>query len=93
MSTSPASRCLAGKIPPYAILDVNGEQIGIIGLTTPETPILSSPGDELVFNSDLVGAAQAAVDELTAQGVNKIILVTHIGLDNDKLVAAGMQRR
>ncbi len=80
---------LAGKIPPYAILDVDGEQVGIIGLVTPETPFLSSPGDELVFNDDLVGATQTVVDELTAQGVNKIILVTHIGLDNDELVAAG----
>ncbi|MFN8562665.1 MAG: hypothetical protein U0703_13845 [Anaerolineae bacterium] len=74
---------------PYAIIDVNGQQIGIIGLVTPDTPVISSPGKELVFNSDLVAVTQAMVDELTAQGVNKIILVTHIGLDNDKLVAAG----
>ncbi len=51
---------LADKIPPYAILDVNGEQVGIIGLTTPETPFLSSPGAALVFNDDLVGATQVS---------------------------------
>src|SRR5690606_34943496 len=78
---------LAGKVQPYVILDVNGEQVAIIGLVTPDTPFLSSPGDELVFNDDLAGATQAAVDEITAAGVNKIILVTHIGLDADLEVA------
>jgi len=84
-----ASEVLAGKIAPYAVLDVNGEQIGIIGLVTPDTPVLSSPGDELVFDADLVGVAQRVVDELTEQGVDKIILVTHIGLNADMEVAAG----
>lgn len=81
------SEILAGKVQPYVILDVNGEQVAIIGLVTPDTPFLSSPGDELVFNDDLAGATQAAVDEITAAGVNKIILVTHIGLDADLEVA------
>ncbi|MEP7291753.1 MAG: metallophosphoesterase, partial [Chloroflexota bacterium] len=84
-----ASESLAGKIPPYAILDVGGEQVGIIGLVTPETPIASSPSDDLVFDSDLVGVTQRAVDALTEQGVDKIILVTHIGLNVDMEVAAG----
>lgn len=84
-----ASEVLAGKIAPYAILDINGEHVGIIGLVTPDTPFLSSPGDELVFDSDLVSVTQRVVDELTEQGVNRIILVTHIGLDADMEVAAG----
>lgn len=81
---------LAGLIDPYAVLDVNGEQVGIIGLVTPEAEILSSPGDELVFNYDLIGVTQQYVDELTAMGVNKIILVTHIGYAADLLVAQGV---
>lgn len=81
------SEILAGKVQPYVILDVNGEQVAIIGLVTPDTPFLSSPGDELVFNDDLAGATQTAVDEITATGTNKIILVTHIGLDADLEVA------
>jgi 5'-nucleotidase/UDP-sugar diphosphatase len=81
------SEILAGKVQPYVVLDVNGEQVGIIGLVTPDATIISSPGEDLVFSSDLAGVTQTAVDELTAQGVNKIILVTHIGLDNDRVVA------
>jgi 5'-nucleotidase len=81
------SPVLAGKINPYAVLEIGGEQIGIIGLVTAESEILSSPGPELVFDHDLVAVTQGVVDELTEQGVNKIILVTHIGFDADVTVA------
>lgn len=74
----------------FAVLDVNGQQIGVIGLTTPETPELTKASDEIQFSADLVAVTQAAVDELTAQGVNKIVLITHIGLDLDREVAAGV---
>ncbi len=74
----------------FAVLDVNGQQIGVIGLTTPETPELTKASDEIQFSADLVAVTQAAVDELTAQGVNKIVLITHIGLDMDREVAAGV---
>jgi 5'-nucleotidase/UDP-sugar diphosphatase len=75
---------LAGKVQPYVVLEVGGQQIGITGLIVPQTPIMSSPGPELVFSDDLVGSAQAAVDEMAAQGVNKIILLTHIGINVDR---------
>ncbi|MDQ7028135.1 MAG: 5'-nucleotidase C-terminal domain-containing protein [Anaerolineae bacterium] len=81
---------LAGLIEPYVVLDAGDEQIGIIGLVTPESDILSSPGPELVFDNDLIAVTQAAVDELTAMGVNKIILVTHIGYNADIEVAQGV---
>ncbi len=79
---------LAGKINPYTILTVGDQKIGVIGLVTPDTPFESSPGKELVFDSDLAAVTQKNVDDLTAQGVNKIILVTHIGYSVDQLVAA-----
>jgi len=79
---------LAGKVSPTTILTVADQKIGIIGLVTPDTPFESSPGKELVFSSDLAGVTQKYVDDLTAQGVNKIILLTHIGFDVDQQVAA-----
>lgn len=78
---------LADMVEPYVVLEVAGEQIGIIGLVTPETEILSSPGPELVFDYDLVNVTQGIVDELTEQGVDKIILLTHIGYAADVEVA------
>ena len=81
------SPLLAGKIEPMVTLEVGDSSVGIIGLVTPESEILSSPGPELVFEYDLVSVTQNAVDALTAAGVNKIILVTHIGYAADVEVA------
>lgn len=79
---------LAGKIAPSTILEVNGQQIGVIGLTPPDTSILSSPGPDNTFSADLAAVVQAQVDALTAEGVNKIILLTHIGYQVDQELAA-----
>ena len=70
---------LADLVEPSIILEVGGEQIGVIGLTTPETVVLNRPSDDLVFDEDLVGVTQAQVENLTMQGINKIILLTHLG--------------
>jgi 5'-nucleotidase / UDP-sugar diphosphatase len=81
------SAVLADMIEPYAILDVGEEKVGVIGLITPETDILSSPSKETLFDSDLVAVAQASVDALTAEGVNKIILLSHCGYQADLEIA------
>jgi 5'-nucleotidase/UDP-sugar diphosphatase len=78
---------LKDKIKPYTILEVGGQKIGVIGLTPPDTGILSSPGPDVKFNSDLAGVVQPIVDDLTKQGINKIMLLTHIGLVVDKDLA------
>jgi 5'-nucleotidase/UDP-sugar diphosphatase len=75
---------LAAKVQPYIVLEVGGQQIGVIGLTPPDTAILSSPGPDVAFNSDMASVVQGAVDALAQQGVNKIILLTHIGLVVDE---------
>ncbi|MBI1257058.1 MAG: multifunctional 2',3'-cyclic-nucleotide 2'-phosphodiesterase/5'-nucleotidase/3'-nucleotidase [Chloroflexi bacterium] len=79
---------LAGKINPYTILTVGDQKIGVIGLVTPDTPFESSPGKELIFSDDVVAVTQKNVDDLTAQGVNKIILLTHVGFGLDQIIAA-----
>jgi 5'-nucleotidase / UDP-sugar diphosphatase len=71
----------------YTILNVNGEQIGVIGLVSPDTPSRSHPGKELIFSDELVTIANSLAAELTARGVNKIILLTHIGINNDRRIA------
>ncbi|MCG3210750.1 MAG: hypothetical protein FOGNACKC_04381 [Anaerolineae bacterium] len=77
---------LAGLIKPYTILEVGGEKIGVVGATTSETGILSSPGPNVIFN-DVATSVQAAVDELAGQGINKIIALTHIGYNADQDLA------
>jgi 5'-nucleotidase / UDP-sugar diphosphatase len=72
-----ASPILQERINPYVILEVNGEQIGVIGLAEEATPALSSPGPELIFLDDEVAVTQTYVDELSGLGINKIILLAH----------------
>jgi 2',3'-cyclic-nucleotide 2'-phosphodiesterase (5'-nucleotidase family) len=70
-----------GEIYNGIIKEVNGEKIGIFGLTTAETPTISSPGEGVVFEN-YIEEAQKSVDALKAQGVNKIIALSHIGYDD-----------
>ncbi|MDY7023077.1 MAG: bifunctional metallophosphatase/5'-nucleotidase [Cyanobacteriota bacterium] len=77
---------LAGLIKPWIVKKINGEKIGIIGLTTEETALLSSPGEGVAF-TDKVEAARKAVSDLQKQGVNKIIALTHLGFSNDEELA------
>jgi len=86
-----ADPLLAGLVEPAIVLEVAGEQIGVIGLTAPETAILAKPDKALVFSDDLVGITQAHVDELTAAGVNKIVLLTHIGYAEDVALAQSVR--
>jgi len=80
---------LAGKVPTYTIIIRDGEQIGIVGVTTPDTENISSPGPNVVFQ-DPVTSVQAAVDALEAQGVDKIIALTHQGYAEDLALAAAV---
>ncbi|MCM3668115.1 5'-nucleotidase C-terminal domain-containing protein [Mesobacillus maritimus] len=73
-----------GQIFDGIIKEVNGEKVGIFGLTTEETADISSPGS-IAFENYLT-AAEKAVKDLEAQGVNKIIALTHIGYDDNAAI-------
>jgi 5'-nucleotidase len=77
---------LYGKVRPWHVLDMQGEKIGMFGLTTPDTAILASVGDGVKF-TDPIAAARKSVLALKQQGINKIVALTHIGFDNDVLLA------
>ncbi|KAL7381533.1 hypothetical protein ABVT39_007402 [Epinephelus coioides] len=71
---------------PHKILTVGSEKVGVIGYTTQETPVVSTPGPHLKFE-DEVTSVQLQVVELQKQGVNKIIALGHSGIDVDKEIA------
>ncbi len=78
---------LQGLIAPYVVIERGGHEIGIIGLTTPDTTNISSPGPNITFTAS-ISSLQAAADALTAEGVDKIIALTHVGYDVDLELAA-----
>jgi 5'-nucleotidase / UDP-sugar diphosphatase len=80
---------LAGKISGVIVLSIGGERVGVIGATTEDTPEIASPGPNVVFQSvaDYVGAAAQALEEA---GINKIIVLSHIGYVEDQQLAAAV---
>ncbi|KKB85339.1 5'-nucleotidase [Devosia limi DSM 17137] len=79
---------LAGKIKGSIVIDVGGEKIGIIGATTEDTPEIASTED-IEFH-DVIQYVRGASEALDAAGVNKIILLSHIGYTIDQQVAAAL---
>jgi len=76
------------------VKEINGEKVGIFGLTTAETADIASPG-KITF-SNYIEDAEKMVKEFEAMGVNKIVALTHIGfddnaaMDNDQELAANV---
>ena len=89
-SGEPALAALAeqGRIAPSAVVEKQGRRIGIIGATTPELSYISSPRNVQV-SSDLAGIVQAEIDRLTGDGVDIIVLSTHLqALSGETALAA-----
>jgi 5'-nucleotidase/UDP-sugar diphosphatase len=92
-SNEPALAEFAAKkrIVKSTIIRERGERIGVVGLTTPSLPTISSPGGVQVL-TDLAGIAQAEIDALTKRRVDKIILISHLqGLDSEIALASSLK--
>ncbi len=82
-----AEPLLADTLAKSVVIERGGEKLGLIGLTPEDTDELASPGPNITF-SDPVAAVQGEVDKLTAEGVNKIIVLSHSGYNTDQRVAS-----
>ena len=75
-------------VEPVRIVERNGIRIGVVGLTHPRL-------ETLVVRDSLVGVQMLAIDSvlraqierLKKENVDLIIALTHIGLENDSLIA------
>lgn len=77
---------LAGLVKPYLIKEIHGEKIAIIGVTTETTPQTTMQVGRVVFN-DAVESVRTQVAALEAQGINKIIVLSHLGYQQDRELA------
>lgn len=68
-------------IYPAIIMEVDGEQVGLIGMTTEDTANIASPGDVTFENA--VQKAKDTVAMLKNEGINKIVVLSHLGYDVD----------
>ena len=75
---------------PYVVKELDGQQVGFIGIDIAgKTRDSSQPLDSTVF-LDEVETTQFYVDELAAQGIDNIVLVTHYGYENDLALASAV---
>ncbi len=100
----PDSNPLKGLIQPSTVVTktVNGveERVGVVGVTTPLLRSISSPEDVGTIGdlagrpgfSALVNQVQAEVDQLTSQGIDKVVLVSHLQDINEERALAGRLR-
>lgn len=76
-----------GTIAKRAVFRERGARIGVVGLTTPGLPTVSSPGGVTV-SDELAAIAQDQIDALRAQGIDKIVLLSHLqDIDRDRALA------
>lgn len=75
------------RIKPSVVLEVGGQKIGIVGAVTTDTPVIASPGPHIAIEDD-IATITAEVEKLKAEGINKIIALTHVGYPRDKELIA-----
>ena len=81
------ARVQDGTIVTTHVVKERGEEIGFIGLTTPELPRLTSSRGVTV-DPDLAGIANAQAAAYAEAGVDKVVLVSHLqDIDNEVALA------
>ncbi|WP_370980945.1 bifunctional UDP-sugar hydrolase/5'-nucleotidase [Agaribacterium sp. ZY112] len=73
---------MTGQVAGSAVARVGDELVGLVGASTPELANITSTGALSISGStvitELAAALQPTIDELTANGVNKIIVLAHM---------------
>lgn len=77
---------LKDKFKPYIIKDFGDQKVAVLSVLATDTDETSSPGDKIRFE-DEIAYLKKAVAEVQAQGVNKIVLLSHVGYVKDQEIA------
>ncbi|MCZ7862104.1 5'-nucleotidase C-terminal domain-containing protein [Agrobacterium salinitolerans] len=81
-----AGSILADKYKGYVIKDLGGQKVAVVSVLATDTNETSSPGDMISFE-DEIAYLKGAVKEIQDQGVNKIVLLSHVGYVRDQEIA------
>jgi 5'-nucleotidase len=82
---------LFGHLTSSVVLGAQGVRLGVIGLANPNSPPnLEQAGNPwgLAASPELAAAAQLAIDELASRAA-LIVVLSHLGLDQDRALVAG----
>ena len=78
---------LAKFIKPYIIKGSWPHKTAVIGVITPDTSSISSPGSGVHFN-DPVKSLDKAITELKKDGIGQIVVLSHLGYEEDVKLAS-----
>ena len=81
-----AEPLLAGRLRPTMGFRSGAARLVVVGLVTPDTPTLSSPGPHLRF-TDPAEAAARAVWEARREGPATVVVLSHLGTAADRRLA------
>ena len=70
----------------YIVREIGGQKVGVIGLANDEVLIDSKACAQTKF-ADQIESVNKAVQALSEQGVQRIVLLTHLGLPKDRILA------
>jgi len=93
-----AASTVPNSIAKSVVITAEGEMYGVVGVTTPLLPSISSPGDVIVSPSNpenmeaLAAIVQPVVDDLSAQGIDKIVVLAHMQQLDYELTLATLLR-
>lgn len=80
---------VADKFKPYIVKDFGDEKVAIVSVLATDTDETSSPGDSILF-ADEISYLKEAVQEIEGQGIDKIVLLSHVGYVRDQEIAAAV---
>ncbi len=83
LDPKPSCPLHGAKYVPYTIVEIKNQKIGIIGLANDEVVGGSNACSDTRF-IDPIEATTKAIKELEQKGINKIIVITHLGLPFDQ---------
>ncbi len=85
-STWPSFPPLQPWIRPAIERSFGDVKVAIFGMTVPDNPTnMPAP---VVVREDILGIAQATADSLRAEGADVVILLSHLGISLDRMVAS-----
>ncbi|KQO75725.1 5'-nucleotidase C-terminal domain-containing protein [Rhizobium sp. Leaf262] len=77
---------LKDKFKGYIIKEMGGQKVAVVSVLATDTNETSSPGDKVTFENE-IEYLKGAVKEIQDQGVNKIVLLSHVGYVKDQEIA------
>ncbi|MCJ8150530.1 5'-nucleotidase C-terminal domain-containing protein [Shinella sedimenti] len=81
---------IANRIKGYVVKEIGGEKVAVVSVLATDTGETSSPGKGVVFEDEIT-YLKSVIPTIEAEGVNKIILLSHVGYKRDKEIAAAVE--